>query len=231
MKPLNILLVVALLAGGNSAFAQTVQGFEIRGVHPGDGAMESCNKLAEQFPGIPEVYQYLDIPRDRALWDVNSRYDIRKNSSRNHEYCHGAFTLYGQKSGKAVRADSINVKSHARKVYYIDYKQRIASGATLGECNATRKEIIDSLLDAHDKPTEMIEKSDSKSKVEWNYSTGDGRVGDEALEVFAAVLECKMYDNETNLPMLHIHTTVHSGAIVANAQNNVPLDKKFKPSL
>lgn len=202
MKFTNILIIAISLAGAaQTAIAKDVRGFEIRGVSPGDSGMESCNKLSEQFPGEYELYDYLKIPRDRKLWSISSRYDIRKNSSKNDKECTGSFTLYDQKSGKAVRADSINVKSHAKAVYYIDYKQSIHQGSSLSECNESREALISSLIGKYGEPPVIPKKNTDSILMKWDYSLAQGRVGDEELEVFAASLECKMYDNETNLPM------------------------------
>lgn len=232
MKFTKTLIIVVCLAGAtNIAIAKDVRGFEIRGVSPGDSGMESCNKLSEQFPGEYELYDFLKIPRDRKLWSISSRYDIRKNSSKNDKECTGSFTLYDQKSGKAVRADSINVKSHAKAVFYVDYKQSIHQGASLSECNESRQALITTLTGRYGKPTATPKKSNDSILMKWDYSTAQGRLGDEELEMFAASLECKMYDNETNLPMLKINLSFHSGDVIANTKNEVNTDKNYKPSL
>jgi hypothetical protein len=191
----------------------------------------SETKLPAQFPGEYELYNYLEIPRDRKLWSVSSHYDIRKNSSRNDKECTGSFTLYDQNSGKAVRTDSINVKSHAKAVYYIDYKQSIHQGSSLSECNESRQALISSLTGKYGEPTVTPKKNTDSILMKWDYSSAQGRVGDEELEMFAASLECKMYDNETNLPMLKINFSFHSGAVIANTKNEVNTDKSYTPSL
>ena len=226
-------LIIALCLAGitNTVTAKDVRDFEIRGVSAGDSGMESCNKLSEQFPGEYELYDYLEIPRDRKLWSVRSRYDIRKNSSKNDKECTGSFTLYDQKTGKAVRADSINVKSHAKAVFYVNYTQSIHQGSSLAECNDSRQELITTLTGKYGEPTATPKKSSDSILMKWDYSAVQGRIGDEELEIFAASLECKMYDNETNLPMLKINLNFHSGDVIANTKNEINTDKSYKPSL
>ncbi len=226
-----LIIALGLVGAANIATAKDVRGFEIRGVSPGDSGMESCNKLSAQFPGEYELYDYLKIPRDRKLWSVSSRYDIRKNSSKNDKECTGSFTLYDQKSGKAVRADSINVKSHAKAVYYVDYKQSIHQGTSMSECNESRQALIATLTGKYGEPTATPKKSNDSILMKWDYSTAQGRLGDEELEMFAASLECRMYDNETNLPMLKINLSFHSGDVVANSKTEVNTEKSYTPSL
>lgn len=223
----TFIITISLAGAAQTAIAKDVRGFEIRGVSPGDSGMESSNKLSEQFP----VYDYLKIPRDRKLWSISSRYDIRKNSSKNDKECTGSFTLYDQKSGKAVRADSINVKSHAKAVFYVDYKQSIHQGTSLSECNESRQALIATLTGKYGQPTAAPKKSNDSILMKWDYSTAQGRLGDEELEMFAASLECKMYDKETNLPMLKINLSFHSGHVVANSKNVVNTEINYTPSL